>query len=280
MHNYSKQKLRLLRANASAMGGYIEEPFRAIVPTLAPASLSAVGGFATAQAQAYTVENILSCASCYTRVSGRQNSVDGSLEILMTSVVERLNILDMVRAERLTAQVAIAMPAERGQMMISVAGSTFEGLRLMGRDTVVKPNAALQQAGSSEQGAPARGLGVADFRAVGRAQALNLLSSFESYGPDAHEWVSRRYGSMTSEAPSGSGNVLCSLVDGVEVTGLTHSAGHIVQIPQFGRLVLGEVIVARTRIQMVALRAELGCPFTGHFTAADVGGGGADDDDP
>jgi hypothetical protein len=225
-----------MRADATAVGGYFNEPIKTIIPTVAPVSLPVVGGLTTAQSQGFSVDSLISCGSAYTRVSGRQNAADGSLEILMTAVVERLNILEVVRIERLVAQVAMMIPVDREHTRIALAGSACEGVCLAGRETLIKLNADLQQAGSGEQGVPARGLRAADFRAVGRRQALSLLSGFEQHGQDAHNWVSRRHGWMTAEAPSGRGNVLCSLVDGLEGGGLSYSVGHIAHIPQFGRI--------------------------------------------
>jgi hypothetical protein len=56
--------------------------------------------------------------------------------------------------------------------------------------------------------------------------------------------------------------------------------GHIAHIPQFGRIYLGELLVTRSYVQLIALRAELGSVVNGQVTAGAVGGGGSDDDDP
>ena len=92
MQSFTQKKFYSFRADASALGGFLEEPFEKNIPTLAPVSLSAVGGFATARSEAFNLDQIVSCSSAYTRVSGREHE-DGSVSILVASVVEDLNIL-------------------------------------------------------------------------------------------------------------------------------------------------------------------------------------------
>src|SRR5882724_5624908 len=116
------------RADANALGGFLEKPFRQAIPTLAPVSLPAVGGFTTARSEAFTLDNIISCASAYSRVSGQENE-NGSISILATAVVEGLNLLEVVEAERIVAQLSILIAKDGRLLKVSTAGSRFEGLR-------------------------------------------------------------------------------------------------------------------------------------------------------
>jgi hypothetical protein len=101
------KKFYSFRADANALGGFLEKPFEKNIPTLAPVSLPAVGGFAMARSEAFTLDEIVTCSSAYTRVSGRENAKDGSVSILVTAVVEGLNLLEVVTARRIVAQVSI-----------------------------------------------------------------------------------------------------------------------------------------------------------------------------
>ena len=71
MQSFNRRRFYSFRADANALGGYLEEPLQKIIPTLAPVSLPAVGGFATARSEAFNLDEIVSCSSAYTRVSGR-----------------------------------------------------------------------------------------------------------------------------------------------------------------------------------------------------------------
>lgn len=74
-----------------------------------------------------------------------------------------------------------------------------------------------------------------------------------------------------------SGNILSSLIDGLEEDGdpKTSHGGHVVHIPGFGRIALGEVRLSGDSVQLVMIRADLGCPVKGGVTISCLGGGGS-----
>jgi hypothetical protein len=272
MQSNKQKRFYSFRADANALGGFLDEPFEKIIPVLAPVSLPAVGGFATARSEAFNLEEIVSCSSAFTRVSGREHA-DGSISILVTATVERLNILEVLTAERIVAQLSISISNGKEPLKFTLAGSCFEGLRIAGRDCCPKLNSRLHQPGS---GTSSHGLTLTcqDIRQTGRDQAAKLINGFKGASPGAHQWAKARHEWMTSKRPADDGAVLCSLVDGFEGAGPTDGCGHIVEIPGFGRFILGELVVSRKSIQLVAIRAELGCPVFGQISVNAVGGGG------
>jgi hypothetical protein len=64
------------------------------------------------------------------------------------------------------------------------------------------------------------------------------------------------------------GCVLCSLVDGVDGTVPGVTIGHFVEIPDFGRIFLGEIMAFPHSIQLTMVRAELGCNVHGKVSAS------------
>ena len=269
MQSFRQNRSYSFRADANALGGFLEEPFPKNVPTVAPVSLPPVGGFATARSEAFNLDEIVSCSSAHTRVSGTEHHTDGSISILAAAVVEDLNILEVVTATRIVAQVSISIPAGSNELQISLTGSRFEGLRLAGRPCQPTLNAGLI--------APPGGLPLTwlDIQKAGQSQAKELISIFKARGDkDADQWAQKRYGGMTANPPpaAGGGKLLCSLVDGVH-----GKDGHIVEIPGFGRIFLGELRVSYDSVQLVAIRAELGCPVKGRITICAGGGGGHGD---
>jgi hypothetical protein len=278
MQSFHQSRFYSFRVDANALGGFLEEPLPKIIPTVAPVSLPAVGGIATARSEAFNLDEIVSCSSAYTRVSGTEHRADGSISMLTTAVVEDLNILEVVTAERIVAQVSISIPGGSNELQISLAGSRFEGLRLAGRRSQPTLNAELNPPGSDKSG---RGLPLTrrDIERVGRSQAKELIQSFKARGDkDADQWAQKRHGWMTSDPPpEDGGKLLCSLVDGFDGEESIKSYGHIVEIPGFGRIFLGELRVSPDSVQLVAVRAELGCPVNGKVGVCAVGGGGAPD---
>jgi hypothetical protein len=277
MNSLDLKKLYSLRADANALGGFLETPVAKPLPTLAPVSLPPVGGFAAARSEAFSAEEIISCSSAYTRVLGQDCCEDGSASILVTAVVEDLNILEVVRADRIVTQLSITLSEESAGIGFSISGTVFEGLRIAGHECRPTLNAALQR---PRDGKTAGGrLTWQDVRQTGGVQGKSLLSDFKDGSEDTHRWVVNRHHRMTSEPPaSGGGYALASVVDRLEVGGGCRSYGHIIEIPGCGQILLGELVVSCDAIQLIGIRALLGCcPVRGKISVAIAGGGGTHD---
>ena len=243
---------------------------------MAPVCLPPVGGFATARADRFNLDEIVSFAAAYTRVSGSLDREDGSIGILATAVVEGLNILDVVTAERVVAQVSIALPTRGGYIDVSLAGSCFEGLRLAGCEANPTLNQALMFPAGPQ---PGHRLPLAwqDVLTAGRTQAQALVDSFKACSDGgADRWAQERHGRLNTNPPAPGGKLLCSLLDGFGPRGSFESYGHIVVIPGFGRFHFGELFLSGDAARLVMIRAELGCPVTGGIGVCTGGGGGVD----
>jgi hypothetical protein len=276
MKSFNPQKIYALRADASALGGYLDTPVEKLLPTLAPVSLPPVGGFAMARSEAFTLDGIISCSAAHTRVTGKEQSADGSSAILISAVIEDLNILEVIRADRIVTQLSIHLSAQPGSIGISVAGTSFEGLKLAGHECRPTLNKELQRPRDAQL-AGGR-LTWEEVRQAGRAQGKTLLGTFKDRGEDAKQWLAGRHRWMTAEPPAdGSGYAQASLVDALAVAGDCRSYGHIVEIPDFGRIFIGEIFASRDGVQLIGIRAELGCAVRGRVTSNAVGGGGARD---
>jgi len=256
-------------ADANSLGGFIEKPFPRIVPSQASASLPPVGGQVTSRTEAFNFEEIVSCRSAYTRVAGSQIAQGGPWAMTITSVVEDLNILEVITADRLVAQVSFVYETD-GSYLVSLAGSRYEGLRLGGCDASPTLNPSLL-CGPNPQ------LTLAVLRQTGREQAGKMIRSVEADQKRGDlQWVIDRFGWMAADRdPEEDACVLCSLVDGVD-PGIPGTAfGHAVELPDFGRIFLGELLVCRSSIQVTLIRAELGCAQSGTISAACAAGIGS-----
>lgn len=263
------KKVFYYHSDANSLGGFIEEPFPGIIPSQASVSLPAVGGYATARTEAFDFKAIVSCRSAYTRVSGRTIEKDGPWSTLVTSVVEGLNILEVVTAERIVAQISVEHPRDGGSAGISFAGSRFEKLRIAGMEVRPVLNPGLLTMRDGADNTRARVTWPALLNA-GQNQARKVVQSVtESADRDAYEWALQRYGWMEPKRElQKDGSVLCSLVDGVEGAVPGRSIGHFVEIPDFGRIFLGELMVFPHSIQLTMVRAELGCNVRAKVSAA------------
>jgi hypothetical protein len=257
------------RADANALGGLLEKPLRQPIPTLAPVSLPAAGGFAKARSEAFTLDNIVSCSSAHSHVSGQENE-DESISILVTAVVEGLNILEVVEADRIVAQLSILIPRARTHLQVSTAGSRFEGLRLAGRPVNPRLSQKLQDRESQrDEPGRAQGATAGHLWEIGKEQAARVTNAFA--------WAENRFKWMKTDTRTNT-STLCSLVHGFVSPDRPEHCGHVVEIPGFGRFFFGELLVTPNSAQLVSIRADLGCPVTGKITINCVGGGGVGND--
>jgi hypothetical protein len=102
------------------------------------------------------------------------------------------------------------------------------------------------------------------FHETGRQQAAKLIKSVKAESDqDELRWLSDRYSWMDSDRKGKDGYLLCSLVDGVGGAIPGRSFGHVLEVPDFGRIFLGELIVSPPSFRISMVRAELGCTVHG-----------------
>jgi hypothetical protein len=270
------KKVFYFHADASSLGGFIEEPFQKHLPPQASASLPSVGGHITSRTEAFDFEGVISCRSAATRVSGRHLGEDGSASILVTSTLEGLNILEIVKADRIVAQVTAEFSSGGGFPRISLAGSHFDGLTIGHSDASLALNSGLLGFASGAK-ASRTPMTQALFHETGKQQAAKLIKSVKAEtDQDALRWLTNRYGWMDSDRkPEKDGFSLCSLVDGVGGAIPGRSFGHVIEVPDFGRIFLGEMLIYPRSVQLTMVRAELGCSTMGKASVgqASVRGG-------
>jgi hypothetical protein len=268
------RKAFYFQADANSLGGFIEKPFPKVIPSQASLSLPPVGGYATARSEDFHHEELISSRAAYSRVSGGEPHKDGPWSILVTSVVEGLNILDVVTADRVVAQISADYPREGGYPRISLAGSHFENLRIAGCEAFPTLSSRLLQPKSGVDASQPQ-LAWPNFQQTGREQAEKLIGTIEGGDREAFQWIIERFAWMESDRqPEDDRWALCSLVDGVDQAIPGRSFGHVIEIPNFGRIFLGELLVYPHSVQLSMIRAELGCAVTAQVSAAHTGVGG------
>jgi hypothetical protein len=260
------KKVFYFSADANSLGGFIDTPFQKIVPSQASVSLPPVGGHAATRTEAFNFEGIISCRSAYTRVTGTQATPDGPWSTTVTSVVEGLNILEVITAERLVAQVSVEYTRDDRYLGISLAGSHFDRVRLGGCDAFPRLNPTLLCGAKASIAFPV-------FQQTGREQARRIIESADA-GRDGSRWVLDRFGWMARE-PEEDRCVLSSLVDGLDGGVPGTSFGHVLDLPGFGRIFLGELLVCPRSIQFSWIRAELGCSVSGGVNASSARANGS-----
>jgi len=133
----SNMKEYRYHAKAVAAFGGIERPVVREIPPQAASSLAeGKPGYFSARERAYRLEEILSFQAAYTQVAGNEGP-EGVFNTLATATVEKLNVLDMITADVVTARLTGEYHAEDYDYFkgpwVTPLGSSFVNLRIAGK---------------------------------------------------------------------------------------------------------------------------------------------------
>jgi hypothetical protein len=269
-------------ASATALGGFLEEPYR-VVPTPCSVALSSTGGAISSQAKDYAFNdgieagNVgIKATAAYTYVTGRPTQQNGPWTERTVSVVHGFNLLGRITADSLIAQIFVEHPAYGGGLRrISFAGSQFENLRLDGEPLALTMNATLLPRSEGKVDAynqdetikPA--LDWPTLTGYARKQGAERMAqkSLPGWGRDRFGWIAAPAKDANS---STEGYTLCSLVDKIDGVATGQTFAHCLDLPDFGRIFLAEVTILPFAAHLTMFRAELGCKISGQFSAAVV----------
>jgi hypothetical protein len=127
-------------ADAQVLEASITQPVIPKPPAQAPlVTLAPDGAYQNVPAGPFQLGNILSYTGGYSQVSGFQNS-DGNYVTLATAVIEGLNILETLTADRVVAQITTVMTPGNPVQSVSFAGSRICNLQILGHAVPVSVN--------------------------------------------------------------------------------------------------------------------------------------------
>jgi len=115
------------------VAGRITSPFDELIESQAPSVLGPHGGYSSGRIDNFRYREILTFRSARTQVSGAWSEQTQSWDTLAVSVVEGLNILDTVTAERVVARVASRQIGRDERPLVTLEGSRIDGLRIGNR---------------------------------------------------------------------------------------------------------------------------------------------------
>ena len=259
----SKSRVFYYHADASPFGGHITHPVEKLITAQAPTSLAQAGGHATSQVGPFQLDDIVSGQAAYSEIFGSINKTNGAWTTLVTSVVEGLNVLEVVTADRVVSRLSVEHPLVGDNPRVSFMGCQFENLRIAGEK--VNPVMNLGLLATPAGHFPDTPF-TEDRNFIGKAIEQNKRMLGTQGAP---EWLAARYGWINSEeARRKKGYVLCSLVEQVE--GIKHATGygHIVNVPGFGNVFLGEMTVSQGVFGLTMIRIEMGCAGDGNLSFA------------
>jgi hypothetical protein len=243
------KRLHYFHADANALGGQLERPTEQVIPVQAPISLPPVGGYASSRVDGFHVKGILSFDSAYTQVAGNLSKKEGGgWTTLMTAAVEGLNVLDVVTADRVVAQISTEHPLNGYLPRVTLLGTRFENLRIGGHKIDVVVDLDL--------------FGLEDGKGYPPAPYIEDKEFLKRVGGQAGPATSRNSQGIEK------GFVACSVVKQAPGDFNGTSYGNVLEVPEFGKIFLGELLVDRESFHLIMIRLELGCIAQGSISVA------------
>ena len=251
-------------AQAFALEGDLQLPLRTEIKPQAYLDLPEVGGYLSQHTCAYRLEGIISFRAAYTQVAGNlERKPEHGYVTLATAVLEDFNILDVVTADRVVAQVSSEHPRDGSIPHITFLGTRFDNLRIAGHP--VRLDLDLDFFGPKPDNDTPWST-KRDFRERVTAQCDHIRS--QSNLPAE---IAERYNRLPSNSGSQE-SVECSLVQRAEGSYPGRTFGHVIDIPHFGRVYLATVRLLETPgpkgtistlFRLTMIEAKMGCIANG-----------------
>jgi len=257
-------------AEASVLEADLMQPIEEKIAPRVKVKLPKDGHYQFKHADPFRVEGILSYKTGYTQVAGHPSSKSDGFATLTTSVLEDVNVLDVVTADRVVAQISTVHPKYgTGQVpSVTFLGTRFDNLRIGGHKVEIVP--ALKIVGTRS----ADDTSYFDDPEVKNrfAQQYETISTH----PELTDEVRRFFPKGGQPWLQKNGNVSsmsCSLIDNVKGIDQAHGSpfGHVIDVPHFGRIYLGELKINREAgnpakqvndkytFELTMIRLEMGC---------------------
>jgi hypothetical protein len=284
------KKTFFYHADANAVGGTIERPFNAIFPSRSSVSLPLAGGFIHRKGRAQDWKEVLSYSSVTTHVSGskKDEANNGPWTSQVNTTIEGLNILDILTADKIVAQLSVEHPHDGTTPTVSYVGSQFINLRISGVkiEPVIKYDLFSDHDGSNEKDPAARypkkpWPKQEKFLAKVKDQYQNAKDRFANHndGADVPDWLSGHFSWFNSDQGFDNRDyIVCSLVDSIPELpdGMLPGTicGNSIHIQDFGKVYFGELIIDHGTHRLSMVRAQLGSPVAGALSIATASSNG------
>lgn len=257
-----KKEWHKFHAEAATLDGELKLPFAQRTCSHTASKLNENGGYITQHADRFHLGGVINFRSSYTHVGGNLDTKPHhGWNTIATAVIEGLNVMEVVTADRVVAQISTDHPLDGYVPRVTFLGTRIENLRIAGSEplkihynhTIIGDKPADDAGYTSDSG----------FIQRVKSQ-YEHIRGHENLPDD----VAERYNQIPS-ASADRGSVECSLVNQVEGSFPGRSFGHILYVPDFGKIHLAVLKLEHsdfdegspklTTISLTMLRCEMGC---------------------
>jgi hypothetical protein len=266
------ERTHLYHSEAFVLQAQLKLPFAQQLAAQTHSRLNPEGGYVSQNSENFRLGGVFSFRSSHTQVAGnRDDKPDHGWNTLATCVVEGLNVMEVLTADRIVTQVSMDHPLKGYVPRVTFLGTRFENLRIAGYPLDIDIDVNLLGA-KPEADAPY----TSDSAFMGKVSAqYERIRATQNLPAD----IRKRY----NQLPSSSANresIECSVVNQVKGSYPGRSFGHVIEVPDFGKIHLGVLqleqsdfvkgIPKKTTVTLDMIRLEMGCIVSGKAT---IGGG-------
>src|SRR5882724_7685935 len=272
-------------ASAYALAAEFERPKKHNLPPQASVVLAGHGGHGSSRVPGQKVDGLVSYKEAYAEVGGSYDDCHGIHTTHAWSVLEGVNVADMLTADRVISRIAIYYPADQsGEASYDITGSYFENLRIAGHKIEVKlathvfnkqdtfkKVADAHQATTSDEWLEGAGL-----LSLGDQQLLELEDQYHALtgmSKMVEEWKKK------TGRPAERGGYRFSVANNLDLSkqiGPTELQGYgsIICIPKFGVIRLAEMTVHKHSRTLRMFRVQMCSSGHGGADGGTTGGSG------
>jgi hypothetical protein len=255
-------------AEASALASNLKLPFAQQIAPHTHSKLNPQGGYVSQYSENFRLGGVFSFRAAHTHVAGnRDDKPDHGWNTLATCVIEGLNVMEVLTADRIVTQISTDHPPIGFVPRVTFLGTRFENLRIAGYPLEIDIDVNLLGQKPAKDAAY-----TSDSAFIGRAAGqYKYIAGHNDLPAD----LRKRY----NQLPSSSANresIECSLVNQVKGSFPGRSFGHVIEIPDFGKIHLGVLKVEhsdwvknvpkKTTITLDMIQLEMGCIVSGTGT--------------
>ena len=257
MLNETVQRTYIYNGQGHALSGHITRPFDHQIEVQAGMSLPTTGGIGHARVEKFRFQDYVSFTAGYTYVAGSKSG-EYTYTTLVTAAVENLNILDIVTADRVVARFAshhsLDPKLNQEEPQITLLGSKIENLKIGGCPVHLE----------------------FDDDLFFRLNTFEALKKHFDGNEGFRKMAADPFVTTPPKVPvDPRGVLLCSLVKDMKINCAgVKTVGHAFEVPEFGRIYIGEVLAQYRKRTVTMLRFELGCPVVATMMTAQAGGNG------
>jgi hypothetical protein len=283
-HQYHSQYI--YHSSAYAIAGEFYRPLRKQLPTQGAAVLGVTGGYSCNSLSKFSLDCLVSFENACVEVGGSYDECHDVQTSYFSTVIEGLNIANMLTADRVVARMMVYSPKgdHGGEHTFDITGSHFENLKIAGHQIKVELD-------------------------TGAFHNLNTYSKFTAAykgGQADHLLLFNKFGALTAKQRHGiedqfhalhglSGMIdalkadktrepkdryLCSAVshldlkDHVAKNSELRGYGAVICIPKFGAIRLGEILVTKQFRSLTMFTVQMGSVGSGSVSGGSGSTGG------